>query len=148
MLLSSYFISILKTKKLKFRVITLLRSYWSFCCSVAKSCPILWEPMDYSTPGFPVCPSLSPTICSNSCPLSWWCYQTISSSVASFSSCPQSFPASGSFLMSRLFASRGQSIGASASVASASGCFLSKFNRKLSITTEAYSGVAWPVPQH
>ena len=51
----------------------------------------------------------------NSCPLSLWCHLTISSSVTPFSSCPQSFPASGSFPMSRLFASGGQSIGASAS---------------------------------
>ena len=61
------------------------------------------------------CPSLSPTVCSNSCPLSWWCHPTISSSVTLFSSCPQSFPGSGSFPMSRLLASGGQSIGASAS---------------------------------
>ena len=53
--------------------------------------------------------------CSNSCPLSWWCYPTNSSSATPFSFCLQSFPASGSFLMSRLFASGGQSIGASAS---------------------------------
>ena len=62
------------------------------------------------------CPSLSPRVCSNSCPLSWWCHQTISSSVVLFSSCLQSFPASGSFLMSWLFASGGQSIRALASV--------------------------------
>ena len=54
--------------------------------------------------------------CSNSCALSQWCHPTISSSVAPFSSCLQSFPASGSFLMSQLFASSGQSIGASESV--------------------------------
>ena len=48
------------------------------------------------------CPSLSPWVCSNSCPLSWWCHLTISSSVSLFS-CLQSFPASGSFLMSHLF---------------------------------------------
>ena len=48
--------------------------------------------------------------------LSWWCDPTISSSVTPFSFCPQSFPPSGPFLMSQLFASRGQSIGASASV--------------------------------
>ena len=60
------------------------------------------------------CPSLSPGVCSNSCPLSQWCHPTISSSVAPFSSCPQSFPASGSFPISQLFASAGQSIGASA----------------------------------
>ena len=59
-------------------------------------------------------PSLSPRICSNSCPLTWWCHPTISFSVAHFS-CPQSLPASGSFPMSWLFASGGQSIGASAS---------------------------------
>ena len=61
------------------------------------------------------CPSPSPRACSNSCPLSWWCHPTISS-VVPFSSCPQSFPASRSFPMSRLFASGGQSIGASTSV--------------------------------
>ena len=61
------------------------------------------------------CPSLSPRICSNSCPLSGWCHPTISSSVIPFSSCLQSFPASGSFLMSWLFASGGQNIGVSAS---------------------------------
>ena len=69
--------------------------------------------MDCSTPGFPVCPSLSPGACSNSCPLSWRCYPTIS--VVPFSSCPQSFPTSGSFPMSQLFASGSQSIGASSS---------------------------------
>ena len=61
------------------------------------------------------CPSPSPGVCSNSCPLSQWYPPTISSSVVPFSSCLQSFPASGSSL-SQLFASGGQSIGASASV--------------------------------
>ena len=61
------------------------------------------------------CPSLSPGVCLNSCPLSWWCHLTISSSVALFSSCSQFFPASGSVLMSWLFGSVGPSIGASAS---------------------------------
>ena len=61
------------------------------------------------------CPSPTPGACSNSCPLSWWCHPTISSSVALFSSCLQSFPASGSFPMSQFFASGGRSIGASAS---------------------------------
>ena len=61
------------------------------------------------------CLSLSLGVCSNSCPLSWWCHPTSSSSVVPFSSCPQSFPASGSFPKSRLFTSGGQSIGASAS---------------------------------
>ena len=63
------------------------------------------------------CPSLSPTVCSNSCPWSWWCHPTISSSIALFSSsCPQSFPASGSFAMSWLFSASDQSIGDWASV--------------------------------
>ena len=62
------------------------------------------------------CPSPSPRVCSNSCPLSQWCHPTISSSLIPFFSCPQSFPTSGSFPISRLFASGSQSIGASASV--------------------------------
>ena len=63
-----------------------------------------------------LCPSPTPEACSNSCPSSQWCHPTISSSVIPFSSCLQSFPASGSFAMSLLFTSGGQSIGASASV--------------------------------
>ena len=62
------------------------------------------------------CPSPTPGVYSNSCPLSWWCHPTIASSVIPFSSCLQPFPASGSFPMSWLFSSGGQSIGASASV--------------------------------
>ena len=63
----------------------------------------------------PHCPSLTPGVYSNSCPLSQWCHPTISSPVIPFSSHLQSFPASGSFQMSHLFASCGQSIGVSAS---------------------------------
>ena len=63
----------------------------------------------------PPFPSPIPRVYSNSCPLSRWCHPTISSSVIPFSSCPQSFPASGSFQMSQLFTSGGQSIGVSAS---------------------------------
>ena len=62
------------------------------------------------------CPSLSLWVCSNSCPLSQWCHPTISSSVAPFSSCPQSFPASESFSISQVFIAGGQSIVVSASV--------------------------------
>ena len=62
------------------------------------------------------CPSPTPGICSNSCPLSRWCHPNISSSVIPFSSCLQSFPASGSFQMSQLFASGGQSIWISVSI--------------------------------
>ena len=62
-----------------------------------------------------LCPPLSPRVCSNTCPLTQWCYLTISSSVTLFSFCPQSFPASEFFLVSWLFASGGQRTGASAS---------------------------------
>ena len=66
----------------------------------------------------PPCPSPTPGVYSNSCPLSQWCHPTISSSVIRFSSCPQFLPASGSFPMSQLFAWGGQStrVSASASV--------------------------------
>ena len=63
-----------------------------------------------------LCTSLSPKVCPNSCPLSWWCHPTIPSSVVPFSSCHQSFPASGSFSMSQFFTPGSQNIGASASV--------------------------------
>ena len=63
----------------------------------------------------PPCPSPTPGVHSNPCPLSWWWHPTILSPVIPFSSCPQSFPASGSFQMSQLFESGGQSIGVSAS---------------------------------
>ena len=82
------------------------------CCSVAKwwRCLQLHELQHISLP----CPSLSPRVCLNSCPLKgWWCYLTTSSSVTPFSPCLQSFLASGSFPMSWLFGC-GQCIGASA----------------------------------
>ena len=63
----------------------------------------------------PPCPSPPPRVYSNSCPSSRWCHPAISSSVVTFSSCPQSLPASGSFPMSQLFTWGGQSIGVSAS---------------------------------
>ena len=63
----------------------------------------------------PPCPSPTPGVHPNPCPLCWWCHPTISSSVVPFSSCPQSFPASGSFPKSQFFTSGGQSIGASTS---------------------------------
>ena len=62
----------------------------------------------------PPCPSPTPEVHPNPCPSSWWCHPTFSSCVVPFSSCPQSFPASGSFQMSQLFASGGQIIGVSA----------------------------------
>ena len=63
----------------------------------------------------PSCPIPTPGVYSDACPLSWWCHPTISSSVVPVSSCPPSFPASGSFQMSQFFTSGGQSIGVSAS---------------------------------
>ena len=72
---------------------------------------IWFNPMDSR----PLCPSPSPGVCPRSCPLSWWWHPTISFSVTPFSSCPQSFPESGSFQMSQFFASGGQTIGVSAS---------------------------------
>ena len=83
------------------------------CCSASKSCLSL-KTHELQRAKSPY-PSLSPGVCSNSCPLSQWCHPTISSFVSPFSSCPQSFPASGSFPMSQLFASSGQNIRASAS---------------------------------
>ena len=77
------------------------------CCSVVKSSLTLW-PHGLQHARLP-CPSLSPGVCSKSCPLSWWSYLTISSSAAHFSFCLHSFPASGSFPMSWFFASGGQS---------------------------------------
>ena len=83
------------------------------CCSLAKSGPTLQQHGLQHT-RLP-CPSLFPRVYSNSCPLSWWCHPTISSSVIPFSSCPQSFPTAMSFPMSQLFTSGGQNIGDSAS---------------------------------
>ena len=81
--------------------------------SVAQSCPTVCDPMNCSMPGFPVHHQLG--VYPNSYPSSRWCHTAISSSIIPFSSCPQSFPASGSFPVSQLFAWGGQSIGVSAS---------------------------------
>ena len=94
-----------------FRCIAKWFSYLLFIHSIAAA---LWP---HGLQHFRLsCPSLSPRVCSNSCPLSQWCHPMISCSFTPFSSCPQSFPASGSFPMSQLFASSSWSIGASASV--------------------------------
>ena len=82
--------------------------------SVAQSCTTLQSHGLQHTR--PPCPSPTPVVYPNSCPLSQWCHLTISSSVIPFSSCPQSFPASGSFQMIQLFTSGGQSVGVSASL--------------------------------
>ena len=56
-----------------------LPSWWLnlSCCSVAQLCPTLCDPMDYSTPGLPPCPSPSPRVCPSSCSLHWWCHPAI-----------------------------------------------------------------------
>ena len=82
-----------------------------FSCSVVSYSLRPHEPQHTRPP----CPSPTPGVHPNPCPLSWWCHPTISSSVVPFSSHPQSFPASGSFQMSKLVTSGGQSIGVSAS---------------------------------
>ena len=82
-----------------------------FSCSVMSDSLRPHEPQHARPP----CPSPTPRVHPNPGPSSRWCHPTITSSVVPFASCPQSFPASGSFPMSQLFASGGQSIGVSAS---------------------------------
>ena len=82
-----------------------------FSCSVVSNSLQPHEPQHTRPP----CPPPTVGVYPNLCPLSQWCHPTISSSIIPFSSCPQSFPASGSFWMSQLFSSGGQSIGVSAS---------------------------------
>ena len=102
---------------LKVRAFSYIRSAFTYVnqfSSDAQSCPTLCNPMNHSTPGLPVHHQL-PEFTQTHVQLSWWCHPTISSSVIPFSSCLQLFPASGSFQMSQLFASGGQSIWVSAS---------------------------------
>ena len=96
---------------LKMCIVTTSASSVQFSCSVMSDS--LWphELQHIRSP----CPSPAPRVHPNPCPLSQWCHPTISSSVVPFSSCPQSFPASGSFQMNQLFTSGGQSTGVSAS---------------------------------
>ena len=91
-------------------VFTFFSSSVQFSCSVVSDS---WRPPGLQHAGLP-CPLPTPRACSNSCPSNRWYHPTIPSSVIHFSSCLQSFPGSGSFPMSQLFASGGQSIGASA----------------------------------
>ena len=83
--------------------------------SVAQSCLALCDPMDCCSPGFSVHPSPTPRAYSNSCPLNRWFHPTTSSLLLLFSSCLQSFPASGSFPVSQFYASGDKNIGVSAS---------------------------------
>ena len=109
-------------------------NFWFFKRTQVSSTPFIWvshsvmsnslRPHGLQHTRLP-CPSPSPGACSNSCPLSQWCYWTISSSVGPFSAYLQSFPASGSFPMCWLFTSGGQSVGVLAS-ASVKQCFVFK----------------------
>ena len=109
-----------------------------------KLCPILGDPGGLQHTRLP-CPSLFLEVCSNSYPLSQWCYLTISFSATRFSFCPQSFPASGCFPMSRFFISGGQSIRALASVSvlpvNIHGWFPLGLTRFLSLQSKGLSGV-------
>ena len=97
------------------------------------------------------CPSATARACSNSCSSSWWCHPTISSSVVPFSSCLQSFPASGSFPMSQFFTSGGQSIGVSASASvlpmNIQDWFPLELTGLMSLQSKGLSQESSPVPQ-
>ena len=97
--------------------------------SIVQPCPTL--PPHEPQHARPPCPSPIPGVHPGPCPLSRWCHPTISSSVVPFSSCPQSFPASGSFQMSQLFASGGKTIGVSASTS------------VLPVNTQDWSPLGW-----
>ena len=103
------------------------QSVSQFSCSVVSNS---LQPHE-SQHARPPCPSPTPGVYSNPCPSNRWCHPTISSSVVPFSSCPQSLPASGSFLMSQLFASGGQSIGVSDSAS------------VLPMNTQDWSSLGW-----
>ena len=96
----------------QFRNITLINIHIYYNIFSSFQSDSLWphEPQDARPP----CPSPIPGVQQNPCPLSRWCHPTISSSIVPFSSCPQSFPASGSFQMTQLFTSGEQNIGVSA----------------------------------
>ena len=101
--------------------------------SVQFSCLVMSDSLQHHEPQHarPPCPLPTPGVYPNSFPLSQWCHPTISSSAVPFSSCPQSFPTSGSFQISQLFASGGQSIGVSASAS------------VLPVNTQGWSPLGW-----
>ena len=108
-------------------------STWFDICSIQFSRSVMSDSLWPHEPQHakPHCPSPTPRVLPNPCPLSWWCHPTISSSVLPFSSCPQSLPASESFPMSQLFAPGGQSIGVSASAS------------VLPVNTQDWSPLGW-----
>ena len=101
-------LKIVKKEKLEMVLFLVLQVVSQFSCSV------MLQPQRLKHTRLPRSPP-TPGACSNSCTSSWWCHPTISSSAICFSSCLQSFPASGSFLMSQLFTLHGKKIGVSAS---------------------------------
>ena len=126
----------IKYKPYLFAFYIVFQFYFVSCwtsASVQFSCSVVSDSLrpHESQHSRPPCPSPTPRVHPNPCPLSWWCHPTISFSVVSFSSCPRSFPASGSFPMSQLFISGGQSIGVSASTA------------VLSMNTQDWSPLGW-----
>ena len=125
----------------------LLEINFKFQLSIQFSCSVVSDslrPHGLQHTRLP-CPSPTPRACSNSCPSSWWCHPTISSSVVPFSSCLQSFPASGSFQMSQFFASGGQSIGTSVSASDLpknnQDWFLLVFTGLISLLSKGFSRV-------
>jgi len=107
--------------------------YKNLCWNVQFSCSVVSDSLQLHKLQHtrPPCPSPTPGVHPNPCPLSQWCHPTISSSVVPFSSCPQSFPASGSFPTSQLFTSGGQSIGVSPSIS------------VLPMNTQGWSALGW-----
>ena len=124
-----------------FRIISSKNDKLLFSCSVMSDS--LW-PHGLQHIRLP-CPSLPPRVCSNPCPLSQWCHLTVSSSVAPFFSCLQSFLVSASSLVSQFFSSGGQSIGPSASVSvlpmSIHGWFPLRLTGLISLKSKGLSGV-------
>ena len=112
-------------------LLQIIMSWWAISVQFTRSVvsdSLQRHESQHTRPPFP---SPTPRVHPNPCPLNWWCHPTILSSVVPFSSCPQSFPASGSFQMSQLFPSGGHSIGVSASTS------------VLPMNTQDWSSLGW-----
>ena len=127
----------------------ILEVFSCYCSVIKVLSDSLWSHGVYHTRLS--CPSLSPRVCSNSCPLNWWCYLTMLSSATSFSSCSQSSWAPVSFPMSQLFASGGQSIGDSASTSvfpmNSQGCFPLGLTGLIPLLSKEFSRAFSSIPQ-
>ena len=140
--MNKFFSRLWRTHKLWSYISSVMNWYnWYISCSVMSYSLQLHELQHARLP----CPSRCPRVCSNWCPLSQGRHPTISSSVAHFPSCPQSFPASGSFPMRQLFTSGGQSTGVSASASvlpmSIQGWFPLGLTGLISLLSKGLSGV-------